>query len=159
MELHQRIPTLLPKEELESLYFSKLMSTKGIARRYGISQSCLYNLFARYGLKPRTQKEAMVLRRKPLTKYKRLRLRIIEMLGGKCLHCGCGDPRLIEIHHKFGEGRKERRTVGNDTIWYNIVMGRRRISDLELCCRPCHAVEEVKRTYGIESFRVIWSEE
>jgi len=158
MELHERIPSLLPKEDLENLYFTKMMSTTGIAMCYGIFQLCLYNLFARYGLKPRTLKEAMMLRKKPSTRYKRLRLRILNMLGGKCVHCGCDDSRLIEIHHKLGDGRKERRKVGNNRLWYNIVMGRRSVGDLELCCRPCHSVEEVKRLYGVESFHVVWSE-
>ena len=156
MWMHRRVLTLLPRKVLEELYYRETQSTKQIARRYGVSQCCIYNLFKRYGLKTRTLREAMSLRKKPSTRYKRLRWRVIKMLGGCCAHCGCDGMRVLELHHKRGGGKRETRKVGRDAFLYNIVMGRRKTDDLEICCRPCHAVEEVKRLQGIDNFHVEW---
>ena len=158
MMMHEQIPSLLPADVLKQLYFVEKLSTKIIAKRYDISQSCIYNLFKRYGFKTRTLKDAMLLRRKPLTKYKRLRKRVMDMLGSRCVHCGCSDLRVLELHHVRGGGRRETRTIGGGAFWHNIAMGRRRTNDLEICWKPCHAVEEVKRVYGIDSFHVAWRE-
>jgi hypothetical protein len=154
--MHDRISVLLPKDVLEQLYYKEKLSTKVLSKRFGVSQSCIYNLFGRYGLETRALQEAMLLRRKPSTKYKRLRGRVIGMLGGHCVHCGCDDVRILEVHHKAGGGKKETRRTGVGGFWYNIAMGRRRTSDLELCCKPCHAVEEVRRVYGLDCFHVVW---
>jgi hypothetical protein len=137
------------------LYFEEKQSTKQIAKRYNLAQSVVYNLFGRYGLKTRSLQEAMILQRKPATRYKRVRWRVVQLLGGKCAHCGCDDLRVLEVHHRLGGGRVERRR-GGDMFWYNIIMGRRGTSDLELCCKPCHAVEDVKRLYGVDGFNVSW---
>lgn len=127
-EMHERILSILPKPDLERLYFSELVSTKLLAKRYGVSQSCIYNLFQRYGLKTRTLQEAMLLRRKPSTRHKRIRERAVRLLGGICAHCGCDGMRILEIHHKEGGGRPETRT--SSKFYYNITMGRRNTSDL-----------------------------
>lgn len=156
MWMHEMIPTLLPKEVLEELYYEQKQSTKQIARRYSLSQSCIYNLFKRYGLRTRTLREAMSLFKKPSTRHKRLRERVVKMLGDRCAHCGCDDLRLLELHHKTGGGKRETRRVGTGGFWYSIAIGRRKTDDLEICCKPCHAVEEVKRLYGADNFRVEW---
>ena len=154
--MHRRILELLPKSVLGQLYYGEKLSTKQLSRRYGVSQSCIYNLFGRYGLKTRTLREAMLLRRKPSTRYKRLREQVVRMLGGHCMHCGCDDIRILEVHHMAGGGKREIRRTGGGGFWYNIVMGRRITTDLEICCRPCHAVEEVRRVYGLDCFKVTW---
>lgn len=72
------------------------------------------------------------------------------------MHCGCDDIRILEVHHMAGGGKREIRRIGGGGFWYNIVMGRRITTDLEICCRPCHAVEEVRRVYGLDYFKVTW---
>jgi len=37
----------------------------------------------------------------------RLRLRVLELLGGKCCSCGCIDTRVLQIDHIHGGGLKE----------------------------------------------------
>jgi hypothetical protein len=153
---HAQLLKELPGTLLADLYFRDKQSTNQIAERFGISQSAIYNLFKTYGMKTRTLREAMDLKKKPLTRFKRVRLRVLRLLGGACVHCGCDDPRVLEVHHKAGGGARERKEVGGDGFWYNIVMGRRRTDDLELCCKPCHVVEDIKRLYGVENFRIEW---
>jgi len=64
--------------------------------------------------------------------------------------------RVLEVHHKAGGGHREYLKTGAGAYWYNILMGRRSTNDLELCCKPCHGVEEVKRVYGLDCFQVVW---
>jgi hypothetical protein len=154
--MNQEVVRIIPPELLKNLYYEEKLSIGQIATRYDVSATCVYHLFPRYGFKPRTQKEAMVLFRKPLTKHRRARQRAIDFLGGRCAHCGCSDYRLLEIHHKKGGGGKDRHAVGGSNFIYSIVMGRRARDDLEICCKPCHAVEEVKRLYGVDQFHVEW---
>ena len=151
-----RMASLLPADILQRLYFGEKLPTTVIAKRYGVAQSSVYRLFDRYGFRTRTLEEAMFLRRKPLTRYKRLRKRVLDMMGGKCAHCGCTDSRVLELHHIKGGGNRETKAIGGGAFWYNIAMGRRSTADLEICCRPCHAVEEVKRVYNVDSFQVVW---
>ena len=79
----------------------------------------------------------------------------MKLLGARCAHCGCDDLRVLEVHHKLGGGKRER-WRGGDAFWCGIVMGRRGAADLEICCKPCHAVEDVKRLYGVDGFTVAW---
>lgn len=152
--LRNEIPKFLPKDRLEQLHLGEGLSTKHIARTRDLSQSCVYNLFKRYELQTRTLQEAMALQKKPATSYKRVRWRATEFLGGRCVHCGCDDLRVLEVHHKLSGGGLERRR-GGDAFWYNMPSGRRGISDL-VRCRPCHAAEEAKRLYGLGCFRAEW---
>ena len=39
---------------------------------------------------------------------RRLRLRVLEHLGGKCIRCGITDTRVLQIDHVNGGGSKER---------------------------------------------------
>ena len=153
---HKELLKELPKNQLEKLYYVQKQSTKQIALRYGVAQSTIWRLFKCHGLRVRTLHESMALLRKPATKYKRIRWRALRLLGGRCLHCGCDDLRILEVHHKAGGGRRERREVGGDGFYRNVVMGRRRLDDLEAFYRPCHAVQDIKRVYGVDSFHVEW---
>lgn len=53
-------------------------------------------------------------------KWKAIRERLFKKRGRKCEQCG--SPDQIEVHHKH----------------YNN-LGRERLRDLEILCRPCHA--------------------
>jgi hypothetical protein len=156
--VNSKLVEILPKDKLIELYYKDKLSTKQIALTSGVAQSTIWRLFERYGLKTRTLQESMDLKRKPSTRYKRVRLRALNLLGGRCVHCGRDDLRILEIHHKEGGGRRERRLLGGDGFYYGILMKRRRIDNLEVCCRPCHAVQDIKRVYGVDNFLVEWRE-
>ena len=43
---------------------------------------------------------------------RKLRLALIERLGGKCVVCGWDDYRALQVDHIGGGGRKEARSLG-----------------------------------------------
>lgn len=97
------------------------------------------------------QKEYVAIHRKHLSecgriaalkRYKEARKAIVEVLGGKCVNCGFNDIRALEVHHKQGNGNKERRnrmgTLVNDYRYYRQMLTH--LSDYELLCSNCHAI-------------------
>lgn len=76
----------------------------------------------------------------------RIRLRVIEKLGGKCVGCGVADPRILNVNHKNGEGRKELVTHrSNVTFYRRILDGERPTADLDLRCCNCNILYEYER--------------
>lgn len=96
--VHDRIPPILPMDVLNRLYNAEKLSAKVIARRHGISQSMRLQPVQ----ETRTLNEAMLPRRNQLTRYERLRKRVLDMFGGECVHCGCTHSRVLELHHRNG---------------------------------------------------------
>lgn len=67
----------------------------------------------------------------------------------KCVNCGCDDQRLLEINHINGGGNKELKNGKNTNAFaWNIYMGRRNTSDLNLLCRVCNALHYLEGKYG-----------
>jgi len=65
------------------------------------------------------------------------RLKIIEILGGKCVRCGETDMRCLQVDHVNGGGNKERRNTGNN----NSKLYRRMLEhpeDYQLLCANCN---------------------
>ena len=89
---------------------------------------------------------------------RRVRKRVLEKLGGKCVYCGCDVDEILEINHKHGGGGKEYNEKYNCTVTFHldILKGRRSIDDLELTCRVCNAMHYVKVIKGIEGHVVEW---
>lgn len=80
-------------------------------------------------------------KRATFQKYQRkLRKQVLELLGGKCIRCGCIEPKALEINHTNCDGAKERKNnPSNKQFHLDIVKGRRDIDDLELTCKVCNA--------------------
>lgn len=78
-------------------------------------------------------------------KKKRLRRRLkaIELLGGKCAHCGNDDFRVLQIDHINNDGYLEGKNR-SDPMMRDIYTGRRSIDDLQLLCANCHHI----KSYG-----------
>lgn len=71
--------------------------------------------------------------------YSELRDAVIEMLGGKCQHCGYNtDSRALQIDHIDGTGRKERRHVGWYRFFYDILDGK---AGYQLLCANCNYIK------------------
>jgi len=75
-------------------------------------------------------------------RYIKARMGIIGALGGRCLTCGFNNFKALEVHHKKGEGNKERRnrmgTLVNDYRYYQQMLNH--LEDYELLCSNCHAI-------------------
>jgi 5-methylcytosine-specific restriction endonuclease McrA len=100
-------------------------------------------------------------RRESYRKYQqKLRRKVIELLGGKCVNCGCDEYSMLEINHKNGGGHKEmdeRRRCYKS--WYlDILAGRRSRDDLETRCIVCNALHKAKDLNKAKgNWTVVWT--
>ncbi len=95
--------------------------------------------------------------KRTLTFYHSLRNQVLELLGNKCVYCGCTIKKALEINHKYGGGRQEFKRRNGSAFYLDILKGRRSIDDLELTCRVCNAVHYLKLK-GIGDFKIIWKQ-
>jgi hypothetical protein len=77
----------------------------------------------------------------------RIRQWILDFFGGKCVHCGIDDPRVLQIDHINGDGHKYRQDVG----WslqkrYNYVKKNQETARLvmQLLCANCNWIKRVE---------------
>lgn len=84
-----------------------------------------------------------VLRREgkaPVTSSTKLRLRLIEVYGGKCVRCGFLDGRALQLDHIQGDGYKEKA----DKNYYRFL---KRVTDnpdferFQLLCANCNWIK------------------
>lgn len=75
-------------------------------------------------------------------RYK-VRLKILELLGSKCRHCGFSDWRALQIDHVNGGGRKERREGGysslNPSAYLKKILKTPR--KYQLLCANCNSIK------------------
>ena len=89
---------------------------------------------------------------------KNLKKSVLSVVGGKhpkCVYCGCDDERLLELNHKFGGGTKEIKKKGAKMYW-DIILGRRKLDDLEIACRICNAKHYLELKYGKLPFKITY---
>lgn len=71
---------------------------------------------------------------------KKLRLKIFEKLGNKCVRCGFSDFRALQIDHVHGKGNKEVKELNN---WYKFL--KKVLADTEgnyqLLCANCNRIK------------------
>ena len=94
---------------------------------------------------------------------KRLRIRVIKLLGGKCVNCGCDDFEALEINHINGGGSQEKnKKYGGSyrSFLYDILAGRRSKDDLDIRCKVCnaaHCLKELKKLNG--NWKIIYEKD
>ena len=75
----------------------------------------------------------------------KLRRRIIERLGGRCVHCGFSDARALQIDHVNSGGQKEiRRGLGAGMSYYYRVL-RDETGKYQLLCANCNWIKRVEK--------------
>lgn len=72
--------------------------------------------------------------------YWKKKLIVINALGAKCSCCGNIDTRVLEIHHKNGEGTKEYKEAKSNYIKYLKGL-MKHLQDLQLLCANCHIID------------------
>jgi len=75
----------------------------------------------------------------------RLRLKVIELLGGKCIKCGNTDDRVLQVNHKNGGGGKEKSRRPVYTLFRDIIKGVRTTDDIDLRCANCNILYQYER--------------
>lgn len=73
--------------------------------------------------------------------YKLMRLekrkRALEILGNKCIYCGCDDFSVLEINHKNGRNKGISKRSGSNTV-RDILNGKADLDELETTCAVCN---------------------
>lgn len=103
-------------------------------------------------------KEAIIAKQRK--RRRQIRLRVLEMLGGKCAYCGCDVIKALEINHKDGGGNQEMRDRKNWRRQYylDILSGRRTTDDLELTCKICNAWHHLTKLMSIpDRWKITWN--
>jgi len=70
--------------------------------------------------------------------YWKLRMQVIEYLGGKCA-CGCSNLSNLDIHHVDPQLERKRPGGQRMKFWRDILAGK---AKAKLCCRDCHVNNE-----------------
>jgi hypothetical protein len=91
--------------------------------------------------------------------YYNLRVSALRKINSnlKCCSCGCKIMEILEINHINGEGRAEmkyRYKHRNIHFLKDIVLGVRKIDDLEIRCKICNILHYVETVQGIRGFTV-----
>ncbi len=80
---------------------------------------------------------------------RKMRVKALAALGGKCAKCGCTDARALQIDHINGGGSQEAKRIGSYGIYRRAltVEGRK---DYQVLCANCNWI---KREVQREAFR------
>lgn len=90
-----------------------------------------------------------------IKKYRRLqkrkiRLEIIQFLGGKCAVCGETDWRCLQIDHTYGGGRKERLKFPSQHQYYKHILNQLKAGskDYQLLCANHNMIKRFEKEEG-----------
>lgn len=80
-------------------------------------------------------------------KYRnRIRKEIIEMLGGKCVHCGMTDERCLQVDHINGNGHEERKIAKkkgfSSNLWIYQQLKKGHKDNYQLLCANCNYIKK-----------------
>ena len=82
-------------------------------------------------------------------RYQRLRARVLEALGGKCVRCGFVDARALHIDHVFNDGAQERRVLKSKHRAYHkymtYILENKESGRYQVLCANCNAIKESER--------------
>lgn len=74
-------------------------------------------------------------------RQRRLRVEIIQLLGGKCKECGFSDGRALQIDHIFGGGNKELLNGRRGGLMYYYKVLRDQTGQYQLLCANCNWIK------------------
>lgn len=113
----KRDEVLKRKDEIKSKYLTTTITMRELANEYGVSYQRIQQII-NWEYKPNLSEEEKQSRKKKwqhkATKiyYEKQRTTIINALGGKCVHCGNSDYRVLQVDHINGGGVKEIKEKG-----------------------------------------------
>lgn len=87
---------------------------------------------------PPSTKQRMIWKER----YPVLRQRLLQLLGGKCVHCGFSDPRALQVDHLNGGGTKEIRTIG---AWGVYRRALKHPKEYQLLCANCNWIKRSEK--------------
>lgn len=66
------------------------------------------------------------------------RIKMLDFLGGKCVKCGFGDYRALQIDHINGGGYTELKSMGNHGVYKNVYI---HPENYQLLCANCNWIK------------------
>lgn len=75
---------------------------------------------------------------------RRTREKVRERLGGKCQRCGNKDPRVLQVDHINGGGKRIRRETGQNNAYYYLLLKMdddELRSKYQLLCANCNCIK------------------
>lgn len=80
--------------------------------------------------------------------YQKWRQKTLDLLGGKCVHCGFSDPRALQVDHINGGGRQERLSFPgkspNVNKLYQLVAADVNRDKYQLLCANCNVIKRIE---------------
>lgn len=74
------------------------------------------------------------------------RMKALDLLGGRCCHCGYDDSRALQIDHKHGGGTAARMKDSRDAV-SEVLKGK--LKPYQLLCANCNWIKRAERgEYG-----------
>lgn len=74
------------------------------------------------------------------------KLALVSALGGKCLHCGISDPRVLDIDHIDASKKNKPAHRGYPTP-IRLTLWAKEMGNLQLLCANCHRIKTHKETW------------
>lgn len=72
--------------------------------------------------------------------YWKRKLAILEALGGKCLHCGIADVRVLDLDH-IDAAKKNKPAHRNYPTPIRIKLWEKEMENLQILCANCHRIK------------------
>lgn len=101
--------------------------------------------------------EKQILARKRAYRNRKLKA-ILKVGEARCVRCGCDEIDFLEFNHINGGGCKEHRDSKNSPMMDRILTNKRDVTDLEIVCRVCNALDFLERKNNLSArrFLIIW---
>ena len=79
---------------------------------------------------------------------RKIRRKVLELMGGKCVQCDFSDPRALQINHIHNNGANKRRKLGGgvDRLYSKILkMNKKDIkAEYQLLCANCNNIKRFR---------------
>jgi len=83
--------------------------------------------------------------------HKRQRRReIIEALGGRCIRCGFGDWRGLQVDHVNGGGTRERESFSNLWSYYKRIAAHVESGEYQVLCANCNQIRRYEQGEDVQ---------
>lgn len=90
-------------------------------------------------------------RGRELKRKRELKIQIITLLGGKCVHCGFSDIRALQIDHVYDNGSQERKKFRSYSSYYKNILKKIKSGskDYQCLCANCNVIKEWERRRSV----------
>ena len=78
---------------------------------------------------------------------RKIRIELINLLGGKCVRCGFDDYRALQIDHVHGNGAKDRAKYRTTYSYHKAILNKIKAGskDYQLLCANCNWIKRFEK--------------